>query len=459
MKANKLKKLMYALTMPVVLIILSATSLSVKAEGWKNDSKGYYYYYDDEGNYYKDTIAEIGNNLYYFDSNGYMVTGWYKNESGEWYYANKQGILITGWVQAEGQYFYVEDGLMARNKWVDGERYYVGSTGEMVTHNVAPYTYPDGSEAYYYLDATGRVGTKEGWKKVVEPAESAWTYVDNRGKVKEGWLSLSGKWYYIDYGVMVSGGVFEIDGKRYVFNWSGEMIVNGWFNTYSGWKYGNWVYATSTGELKTGWLKYGKSWYYFDKYSDMRTGFFSVEDASGNITKYYAKPTGELVYGWYHKLEKDNKGRIIEDYWVYTNPSTGATYTGWVKKDGQWKYVDDSIMVSRSTCICLQRDDDGRYIGSPKFEDYEDYGQYSEDYTNYIKANTYVFDINGNLVNGWYTIKTSTDTHNYYGDSNGRAYNGWIKSKGNYYYFDNGYMLSNTYTPDGYYVDYNGICQ
>lgn len=37
---------------------------------------------------------------------------------------------------------------------------------------------------------------------------------------------------------------------------------------------------------------------------------------------------------------------------------------------------------------------------------------------------------------------------------------GWMQSGGNWYYLDyNGYMLFNTITPDGYFVDAYGICR
>lgn len=462
-KLKKLKKLIYALSVPIIFCVLMATGLDAEAAGWGKDSKGYYYYYDDDGHYYKNESVKIGQYSYYFDENGYMITGWHCVDTGIWYYANRQGVLITGWVQANGRYFYVEEGRMQKSKWVDGERYYVCSTGEMTTNYVAPYL-SNGKTEYYYLGKDGKVDTRTGWKLANQSQDnsgySLWTYTDNRGKVPDGWLKYGGKWYHFSSGIM-DRGVREIDEKTYVFAYTGEMLTNSWFNSSGAYsKSGEWYYATATGEAKIGWLKLGQSWYYFASTGQMCTGKISVENSDGSKTDYYAKSSGELVYGWYHDKSYDGRGNIVYDDWYYTNPRTGECYTGWVKRDGEWRYISKGSMVSNGTVVCLVWDNsNGKYVGQPEWDDYDSYSSYREAYESFMDANTYVFDLDGKLVHGWYVNKTSTYSRSYYGDSNGRAYNGWIKSGDKYYYFSDGVMLINKYTPDGYYVDYNGVCQ
>lgn len=71
----------------------------------------------------------------------------------------------------------------------------------------------------------------------------------------------------------------------------------------------------------------------------------------------------------------------------------------------------------------------------------------------------YYFDLNGNMVTGWY-IDVNNDI--YYLETNakelGRMARGWTKIKDDYYYFnDNGILLKDTITPDGFRVDASGI--
>lgn len=74
-------------------------------------------------------------------------------------------------------------------------------------------------------------------------------------------------------------------------------------------------------------------------------------------------------------------------------------------------------------------------------------------YTGWYKINdaTYYFDEDGVMATGWYTL----DGHQYYFDEDGvMQTNQWIEDK---YVGEDGYILKNTVTPDGGYVDENGI--
>ena len=71
----------------------------------------------------------------------------------------------------------------------------------------------------------------------------------------------------------------------------------------------------------------------------------------------------------------------------------------------------------------------------------------------------YYFDINGNMVTGWYI---DVNNNIYFLDTNekelGRMARGWTRINGNYYYFNNnGVLQKDTITPDGFKVDANGM--
>ncbi len=70
----------------------------------------------------------------------------------------------------------------------------------------------------------------------------------------------------------------------------------------------------------------------------------------------------------------------------------------------------------------------------------------------------YYFDLNGNMVTGWY-IDTKNNIYFLDTDKNelGRMARGWRKIGNDYYYFtDNGILLKDTITPDGFHVDSTG---
>ena len=79
----------------------------------------------------ENTPAEIDGVTYFFKEGGAMATGWvlFEDENGNevYSYFNGSGAMVTSaWV---GNYYLNEDGVMARNEWVDGGKYYVGNDG------------------------------------------------------------------------------------------------------------------------------------------------------------------------------------------------------------------------------------------------------------------------------------------------------------------------------------------
>ena len=82
-----------------------------------------------------------------------------------------------------------------------------------------------------------------------------------------------------------------------------------------------------------------------------------------------------------------------------------------------------------------------------------------------IDGKKYYFDKNGYLSTGWKkrtadeNIKANAnDKHWYYFGEDGSITEGWIQSGGKWYYiYSDGLMAYDTTTPDGYYVNKNGV--
>ena len=220
------------------------------------------------------------------------------------YYFDKDGLMQTGLVRCE-------DGSL---------RYFDPETGAMVTNQ----WYNDYEAVWYYFGADG-------------------TAVSN-------WQLIGGDWYYFypENHDMAYGRV-QIDGKNYFLNTpganaDGRMQHSGWIYDSI---YGKWLYATSSGELLTGWHNIGGTWYYFNEYGVMLTGW--INDSG---TWCYANASGAMATGWLNIggtwFYLDGSGAMVASSWRslsgswYWFDNSGAMATGWRQIDGAWYYFSGS---------------------------------------------------------------------------------------------------------------------
>ena len=155
------------------------------------------------------------------------------------------------------------------------------------------------------------------------------------------------------------------------------------------------------------WLKSKHNWYY-QKQGQL------VKDAwvKDNGNWYFMNDKGVMFnQTWLYQGDSwyafKSSGAMISANWLYDNGSwyylkdSGSMATGWLKDGGTWYYLKDSGSMA----------------------------------TGWVKDN-----------GSWYYLKDS-----------GAMATGWIKDNGKWYYLaSSGNMLSNTRTPDGYYVDASG---
>lgn len=223
--------------------------------------------------------------LQYIDhSESRNLTGFSVSRPAGTYYFDNGGSMQTGLVRCEDgnlRYFDPETGVMVTNQW-----------------------YNDYEAVWYYFGADG-------------------TAVSN-------WQLIGGDWYYFypENHDMAYGRV-QIDGKNYFLNTpganaDGRMQHSGWIYDSI---YGKWLYATSSGELLTGWHNIGGTWYYFNEYGVMLTGW--INDSG---TWYYANASGAMATGWLN----------IGGAWFYLDGSGAMVANGWRSLGGSWYWFDDS---------------------------------------------------------------------------------------------------------------------
>lgn len=116
----------------------------------------------------------------------------------------------------------------------------------------------------YFDPETGAMVTNQ-WHNEYE---AVWYYFGADGTAVSGWQSIGGdKYYFYPENHDMAYGRVQIDGKNYFLNTpganaDGRMQHSGWFYDSI---YGKWSYATSDGELLTGWHNLGGAWYYFNE--------------------------------------------------------------------------------------------------------------------------------------------------------------------------------------------------
>ena len=178
----------------------------------------------------------------------------------------------------------------------------------------------------------------------------------------------------------------------------------------------DWYYYDASGAKAAGWRVIGGAWYYFDGENAEKPGIMLADGKYpiGNHN-YFFDAAGKMQSGWILRPEG----------WYYTAGS-GAMLTGWQVIGGNWYYLDST---------------------DPEYP-----GRMAENCKKVIGDSTYFFALGGAMRTGW--IKQEEGW--YYTDASGSV--GWKNIGGAWYYLDgSGVMYAGRWTPDGRYVDYNGV--
>lgn len=195
----------------------------------------------------------------------------------------------------------------------------------------------------YFDPETGAMVTNQ-WHNEYE---AVWYYFGADGIAVSGWQSIGGdKYYFYPESHDMAYGRVQIDGKNYFLNTpganaDGRMQHSGWLYDSI---YGKWFYATSSGELLTGWHNIGGTWYYFDEYGVMLTGWINV---SG--TWYYANASGAMATGW----------RQIGGAWYYFSGSGAMAHDSWV---GDYYLQSSGAMATNAWIGSYYVGEDGKWI-------------------------------------------------------------------------------------------------
>ena len=305
--------------------------------------------------------------------------------------------------------------------------YYFDNDGSMQTGLVRC---EDGNLRYFDPD-TGAMVTNQ-WHN---DYEAVWYYFGADGTAVSGWQSIGGDKYYF-----YPESHDMAYGRVQIANADGRMQHGGWIYDSI---YGKWLYATSNGELLTGWQNIGGTWYYFNEYGVMLTGWI---DDSG--TWYYANVSGAMVTGWLNVggtwYYLDGSGAMAANGWRclggswYWFGDSGAMSTGWFLAGGSWYYASGSGAMATGW---LGNGGTWYWLGSSG-------AMASNSWVN-LGGVWYWFDHSGAMATGWRQIGGAWY---YFSGSGAMAHDAWV---GDYYLQSSGAMATNTRV-GSYYVGEDG---
>lgn len=294
----------------------------------------------------------------------------------------------------------------------------------------------------YFDPETGAMVTNQ-WHNEYE---AVWYYFGADGIAVSGWQSIGGdKYYFYPESHDMAYGRVQIDGKNYFLNTpganaDGRMQHSGWLYDSI---YGKWFYATSSGELLTGWHNIGGTWYYFDEYGVMLTGWINV---SG--TWYYANASGAMATGWLNIggtwYYLDGSGAMVANSWRslggswYWFGDSGAMATGWFLAGGSWYYASGSGAMATGW---LSNGGTWYWLGGSG-------AMASNSWAN-VGGVWYWFDDSGAMATGWRQVGGAWY---YFSGSGAMAHDAWV---GDYYLRSSGAMATNAWV-GSYYVGEDG---
>ncbi|MEO2239009.1 transglutaminase domain-containing protein [Dorea sp. YH-dor226] len=158
----------------------------VGVTGWLSSGGKWYYLSPLTGVMFEHEWLELNGKNYYLESDGAMATGWLKLDD-KWYYLNSSGARLNGWQKIGSTWYYFEPstGIMLEQEWLE-DTYYLKSGGAMATG------WQKIGEDYYYFTSGGKKVTgkwvgnyyllEDGVMATKQWVDQGRYYVDESGK-------------------------------------------------------------------------------------------------------------------------------------------------------------------------------------------------------------------------------------------------------------------------------------
>ncbi|MGN0592476.1 MAG: hypothetical protein ACI4JQ_04470, partial [Ruminococcus sp.] len=229
-----------------------------------------------------------------------------------------------------------------------------------------------------------------------------------------------------------------------------ETTIRHYFKLDDGYSIGDYAFTVDSMTL-TPTEKQG--YYYIDikNVSAEKLGTLFSVSVNGEevITNYAALSYANKVLG--SDSADANLKNLVKALYLYNRAAVEYNVkTGWVQDGGNWYYYDDNGIMQTGWVTNIPGYDDAWFY-------FNDDGIMQTGWVTNISGfddARFYFNDYGIMQTGWVQ-----DGENwFYFNDDGTMKTGWVKDGENWYYLnDDGTLLRNAYTPEGYYVDKNGI--
>ena len=273
----------------------ATTTTNTAKQGWVQSGASWYYLDSNGrvvrnawiGNYWLGTDGKmatsswVDNGRYYVGSNGL----WDKNAKKQ--EASKSTNNKKGWVKSGSDWYYYENGTLARNKWAGN--YWLGTDGKMATSSWV-------DNGRYYVGSNGL------WDKNAKKQEAS-----KSTNNKKGWVKSGSDWYYYENGTLAR--------NKWVGNYwlgtDGKMVTNSWVDNGRYYVGGDGAWVKNAGQGVT-----------YSAYYKVTALYIPVYDAGGRILSHVSRDTVLFRDG-----RSESNGRIpvqVAGLTGYVNPSQVA---------------------------------------------------------------------------------------------------------------------------------------
>ena len=311
-------------------------------QGWVQSGGAWYYYY--QGNVVRN--AWVGS--YWVGADGKMATSswvdggrYYVGANGVWDKNAKKPEAVKpvtpkpaevkkqGWVKEESTWYYYENGVLARNKWISST-YWVGADGKMATRSWVD------NDRYY-------VGANGAWVKDAKKPEA-----EKQIEKKQGWVKEGNTWYFYYQGQITKNAWVG----SYWLGADGKMATSSWVDNGRYYVGVNGVWdknakkpeAEKPVEKKQGWKKEDNAWYYYDNGEVARNKWIG--------DTYWVGKDGKMVTdNWVDNdrfyVDKSGKKDLSIKKKVIINDELG-----WQKRNGgNWYYYEKDGSLARNKWV------------------------------------------------------------------------------------------------------------
>ena len=194
-------------------------SAVAQKQGWVQSGGAWYFYHQGQivrnawvGSYWLGadgkmaTSSWVDNGRYYVGANGVWDKNAKKQEAVKPVAPKPAEVKKQGWVKEGNTWYYYENGILARNKWI-GSTYWVGADGKMATD-----AWVDNGRYY--------VGTNGTWVKDAKKPEAS-----KPVEKKQGWKKENNVWYYYNEDGTLARNKWA---GNYWLGSDGKMATNAW---------------------------------------------------------------------------------------------------------------------------------------------------------------------------------------------------------------------------------------